>query len=289
MGFDTIIKNGSVVTATDTYVADIAIADGKIAAIGSHLGSENANKILDASGKLVLPGGIDVHTHLDMPFGGTTSADDFETGTRAAAFGAATTALAAGLGAYLVFFRRQCLTWGAQPDEVSRRLPGDELLPGAGIVATRAITIDAPPAAIWPWLVQMGSGRGGVYTYDWIENLFGLDMRSARRILPQYQGVKVGDEFPLGPGRPAMRIAVLDPERTFTLRFADGNWVWIFALSAEDGHTRLISRNRIAAAGAWPARLFGMLVMEPGSLIMERKMLLGVKERAEDLARQQSA
>jgi hypothetical protein len=209
--------------------------------------------------------------------------------TRAAAFGAATTALAAGLGAYLVFFRRQCLTWGARPDEVSRRLPGDELLPGAGIVATRAITIDAPPAAIWPWLVQMGSGRGGVYTYDWIENLFGLDMHSARRILPQYQGVKVGDEFPLGPGRPAMRVAVLDPERTFTLRFADGNWVWIFALSAEDGHTRLISRNRIAAAGAWPARLFGMLVMEPGSLIMERRMLLGIKERAEDLARQQPA
>ena len=155
-------------------------------------------------------------------------------------------------------------------------------------MATRAITIDAPPAAIWPWLVQMGSGRGGVYTYDWIENLFGLDMHSTRRILPQYQDVKAGDEFPLGPGRPAMRVAVLDPERTFTLRFADGNWVWIFALFAEDGHTRLISRNRIAAAGAWPARLFGMLVMEPGSLIMERKMLLGIKERAEDLAREQA-
>jgi soluble P-type ATPase len=209
--------------------------------------------------------------------------------TRAAAFGATATALAAGLGAYPVFFRHRCLNWGARPDEVSRKLPGDELLPRAGIVATRAITIDAPPAAIWPWLVQMGSGRGGVYTYDWIENLFGLDMHSTRRILPQYQGVKVGDEFPLGPGRPAMRVAVLDPERTFTLRFADGNWVWIFALSAEDGHTRLISRNRIAAAGAWPARLFGMLVMEPGSLIMERKMLLGIKERAEDLARRQPA
>jgi hypothetical protein len=135
----------------------------------------------------------------------------------------------------------------------------------------------------------MGSGRGGVYTYDWIENLLGLDMHSTRRILPQYQGVSVGDEFPLGPGRPAMRVAVLDPERTFTLRFADGNWVWIFALSAEDGHTRLISRNRIAAAEAWPARLFGMLVMEPGSLIMERKMLLGIKERAENLAREQAA
>ena len=91
MGFDTIIKNGTVVTATDTYVADVAISNGKISALGSNLGEQNSAKIIDASGKLVLPGGIDVHTHLDMPFGGTTSADDFETGTRAAAFGGTTT------------------------------------------------------------------------------------------------------------------------------------------------------------------------------------------------------
>src|ERR1700680_1768733 len=95
MGFDTIIKNGSVVTATDTFTADLAISNGKITAIGTDLSSssiaQNATKILDASGKLVLPGGIDVHTHLDMPFGGTTSADDFETGTRAAVFGGTTT------------------------------------------------------------------------------------------------------------------------------------------------------------------------------------------------------
>src|ERR1700680_1464705 len=87
MGFDTIISNGSVVTATDTCVADVAIADGKIAAIGKDLPRENATKVVDASGKYVFPGGIDVHTHMDMPFGGATSADDFETGTRAAAFG----------------------------------------------------------------------------------------------------------------------------------------------------------------------------------------------------------
>jgi hypothetical protein len=210
--------------------------------------------------------------------------------TRAAAFWGGA-ALAAGLGwslAYPLFLRRGCLTWGARPDEVVRKLPGDELLADAGIVSTRAITIDAPPAAVWPWLVQMGSGRGGVYTYDWIENLFGLNMHSTRQILPQFQDVKAGDELPLGPGRPAMRVAVLDPERTFTIRFADGNWVWIFALFAEDGRTRLISRNRIAPPGALPARLFSMLVMEPGSLIMERKMLLGIKQRAEDLAREQT-
>ncbi|HEV3511728.1 MAG TPA: dihydropyrimidinase [Candidatus Sulfotelmatobacter sp.] len=91
MSFDTIIRNGSVVTATDTYVADLAIAGGKVAAIGANLPTENAGQILDALNKLVMPGGIDVHTHLDMPFGGTTSADDFETGTRAAAFGGTTT------------------------------------------------------------------------------------------------------------------------------------------------------------------------------------------------------
>ena len=91
MGFDTIIRNGMVVTATDSYLADVAIENGKITAMGASLPAQNASSAIDASGKLVLPGGIDVHTHLDMPFGGTTSADDFETGTRAAAFGGTTT------------------------------------------------------------------------------------------------------------------------------------------------------------------------------------------------------
>src|SRR5881397_298902 len=87
MGFDTIIANGKVVTATDTYLADIAISAGKIEVVGQNLPRQNAARVLEAAGKYVFPGGIDVHTHLDMPFGGTTSADDFETGTRAAAFG----------------------------------------------------------------------------------------------------------------------------------------------------------------------------------------------------------
>src|SRR6202140_4747958 len=91
MGFDTIIVNGRVATATDTYTSDVAISNGKISAVGQSLPRENAKTIIDAKGKYVFPGGIDVHTHLDMPFGGTTSADDFETGTRAAAFGGTTT------------------------------------------------------------------------------------------------------------------------------------------------------------------------------------------------------
>ncbi|HEY6764918.1 MAG TPA: dihydropyrimidinase [Candidatus Sulfotelmatobacter sp.] len=91
MAFDTIIANGRVVTATDTYSADLAIEGGKIVALGKDLPRQNAVTVLDAANKLIFPGGIDVHTHLDMPFGGTTSADDFETGTRAAAFGGTTT------------------------------------------------------------------------------------------------------------------------------------------------------------------------------------------------------
>jgi len=197
-------------------------------------------------------------------------------------------ALAAGGGAvaYPLFFRRWCLTWGATAEEVSGKLPGDELLPEASVVSTRAVTIDAPPAAVWPWLVQMGSGRGGAYTYDWIENLLGLHMHSARQILPQFQDLKVGDELPLGPDRPVMRVEVCHTERALAVRSADGNWAWILALAAENGRTRLISRNRIATPGARPpGRLFNLLVMEPGSLIMERKMLLGIKQRVEDLAR----
>ena len=91
MGFDTIIVNGRVATATDTYTSDVAISDGKISALGQSLRAKMPTRIIDAAGKYVFPGGIDVHTHLDMPFGGTTSADDFETGTRAAAFGGTTT------------------------------------------------------------------------------------------------------------------------------------------------------------------------------------------------------
>ena len=162
-------------------------------------------------------------------------------------------------------------------------LPGDDLLPDAGLVTTRAITIDAPPDAIWPWLVQMGSGRGGAYTYDWIENLFGLNMHSADEILPEFQDLKVGDE--MGTGRPVMRVEVLDPRRALAIQVADGNWAWIFALLPQPDSTRLISRNRIATAGLpRAARPFYLLFMEPGSLVMERKMLLGIKERAERLA-----
>jgi hypothetical protein len=186
---------------------------------------------------------------------------------------------------YPVLWRNKCLTWGATPDEVARAIAGDELLADADIVTTRAVTVAAPPGCVWPWLVQMGSGRGGAYTYDWIENLFGLGMHSADVVLPQFQDLKVGDEIPVGQGGRVMRVAVLEPERVLAVQSGDGSWVWIFALFPEAGTTRLVSRNRLRVPGGpAAARAAWSLLMEPGSMVMERKMLRGIRERAERLA-----
>jgi hypothetical protein len=184
---------------------------------------------------------------------------------------------------YQVFWRYRCQNWGATPDEVALSLPGDELMPDADVVTTRVMTIGAPPEAIWPWIVQMGSGRAGAYTYDWIENLFGLDMHSADVILPQFQDLNVADEFPIGAG--TVRIEEIDAPLLLVARVPEWNWVRTFFLIPHERGTRLVLRNRIAYPGMNPLlRCGNRLVSEPGGLLMERKMLLGIKERAERLA-----
>lgn len=189
--------------------------------------------------------------------------------------------LAVGLGAYYGLLRRTVLTWGATVAEATSRLPGDELLEDADGVSTRAIEVDAPAADVWPWLVQMGPApRGGAYTYDWIENLLGLDMHSVDRVLPEFQDPQVGDTIGFGTNR--MRLERVDRDRSLAWRSEVGNWVWTFVLVGHDGTTRLISRNRFRLP-TFAARI-GMVPMEPGSLVMERKMLLGIKQRAERLA-----
>ncbi len=186
-----------------------------------------------------------------------------------------------GAALYRLFLRDPVLTWGATPDEAAGRLPGDELLEDADGTSTRAITIDAPPEAVWPWLAQMGpSPRGGAYTYDWVENLLGLDMHSADQVLPEFQDPHVGDT--IGFGKNLMRLELVEPNRVIAWRSEDGNWAWTFVLTGQDGTTRLISRNRFRLP-TLTARI-GMPPMEPGSLVMERKMLLGIKQRAEALA-----
>jgi len=188
------------------------------------------------------------------------------------------------LGAvYFRFLRGPILTWGATDEEAAATLPGDELLEDADGVATRAIDVDAPPSAVWPWLAQMGPApRGGAYTYDWIENLLGLDMHSVERVLPEFQHPRVGDTIGLGANR--MRYERVEPERVLSSRSEDGNWVWTFVLEERGDSTRLISRNRFRLRTL--ASRIGMLPLEPASLVMERKMLLGIKERAERLARE---
>lgn len=182
---------------------------------------------------------------------------------------------------YRTLLRQPILTWGATEAEATSRLPGDELLEDADGVSTRAIEIGAPAADVWPWLAQMGpSPRGGAYTYDWIENLLRLDMHSVDRVLPEFQHPQVGDT--IGFGSNQMRVERVEPQRVLSWRSQDGNWVWTFVLAERDDRTRLISRNRFRLP-TLGARI-GMLPMEPGSLVMERKMLRGIKQRAERMA-----
>ncbi|MGH2911384.1 MAG: SRPBCC family protein [Solirubrobacteraceae bacterium] len=182
--------------------------------------------------------------------------------------------------AYYTVLRRPILTWGATDAEALAHLPGDELLEDADGISTRAITIDAPAAAIWPWLAQMGPApRGGAYTYDWIENLLGLHMHSVDRVLSEFQNPQVGDTIGFGANR--MSLERVEAEHVLAWRSQDTNWVWTFVLEERDGVTRLISRNRFRLPSL--AARIGMVPMEPASLLMERKMLSGIKERAEQL------
>jgi hypothetical protein len=186
--------------------------------------------------------------------------------------------------AYRKLLRRPVLTWGATPEEAAAHLPGDDLLEEADGVATRAITIAAPRSAVWPWIAQMGPApRGGAYTYDRIENLFGLNMHSADRVIPEFQHPEIGEGFGFGANR--MSYAIVEPEHVLAIRSADGNWVWTFVLDEQEAGTRLISRNRFRLPKLRDK--LGMIPMEPGSLVMERKMLLGIKQRAERLASEQ--
>jgi hypothetical protein len=183
---------------------------------------------------------------------------------------------------YLRVLRPRHMNWGASAAEARGPVAGDELLPGTGIVSTRVIEIDAPASAIWPWLVQMGPGRGGAYTYDWIERRLGIDIHNVDRVVPELQDLRVGDEIAM-PGY-NMRVERLDRERAMVVRSSNGAWVWAFELRRSDGHTRLISRNSFDTARLRMQDWLAYPVIEPGSWVMERKMLLTIKQRAEALA-----
>jgi hypothetical protein len=187
--------------------------------------------------------------------------------------------------------RRSYNRWGVDDDELSGALPGDELVPDPDLGYTRGITVDAPAAAVWPWVVQIGQGRGGFYSYDGLENLFGCDIHSADRVLPEHQRVVAGNVVRLAPGRaPSFRVHEVRPPTALVLVSAGPpgtgrpgpapvvTWQWVLR-SVEGGRrTRLLVRQRLSRPPG--QRLFWRLV-EPVGFGMERRMLLGIRERAE--------
>ena len=195
--------------------------------------------------------------------------------------------------------------WG----EVQRGLPGDERVPKPRLGYTRAITIGASPAQVWSWLVQIGHGKGGMYSYDQLENLVGCQMHSVDEIVPEYQHLKVGDVIRLGPkGYPLYKVIALEPHRLMIVVGADPkteeafdpfleplpdsyvNYSWLFFLEAVDERTtRLISRMRMDYR---PRNIANWMIWrffsEPLNFVMERKMLMGIKSRAEWVERGRS-
>lgn len=184
-------------------------------------------------------------------------------------------------------FRRFHLRWGATAAEADGGLPGDDFLSGADLQSTRAITIKAPANDVWPWLAQMGQGRAGLYSYDFLENLAGLDIHSADRIHPEWLDIKVGDRFHLAPAASAdLEVGLVDPDHALVLRVPPGSppgpfdFSWAFVLQPQpDGTTRLLVRERYAYRQWWARCL--VEAVEIVSFIMSRRMLQGIRSRAE--------
>jgi hypothetical protein len=182
--------------------------------------------------------------------------------------------------------RAHLLRWGATDDEIAALQPGDDLIGDANVTATRAITIHRSPDVVWPWIAQLGQGRGGFYSYDSLENLLGFDIHSSDRVVPEWQEVKVGDEVRLAP-KVGLKAVIVESGRALVLqgslpiaRRPPFESTWAFVLCKQpDGTTRLLSRERYGYKRWWAA-----LVVEPtqaASFVMSRKMLLGIRDRAE--------
>ncbi len=183
--------------------------------------------------------------------------------------------------AYRRLLRPWHLRWGATEEEAEAPMPGDELISEPTLVSSRAVAIGASPDAVWPWLAQIGQGRGGFYSYDWIENLIGLDIHSSDRILAEHQRPRVGDRVALANDGSGLDVELVEPGRSLLLREPNGGWTWAFTLNSTDGTTRLVARNRWTTAGGRLGFRVYMALIDPAAFVMERKMLLGIKERAE--------
>lgn len=177
--------------------------------------------------------------------------------------------------------------WGATDQEIAATFPGDELVVNPASFVNRAVTIHARPEQIYPWIVQLGAGKGGYYSYTWLETyLLNCPLVNADRIHTEWQDLKVGDEVRMCPqqsGPPPYIVAMMKPDQAVVLGHQEsGKWVdlWQFVILPQaDGTSRLILRTRtMAVGGFWD-------VIHPGIFVMERGLLLGVRDRAEVLAK----
>ena len=215
---------------------------------------------------------------------------------------AAATAVGAA-GAGFAFVRPRLLVWGALQPEIGAPMAGDDVVPLARYRSTHAIAIAALPEDVWPWLAQLGQGRGGLYSYDWLENLLGCDIHSVASVVPEWQDIREGDEVRLVPPNfPAplrFRVALAEPPHRLLLvapgsqeeAFAAGlPYVsWSFQVSEHFvGRSRLVVRLRSDFTPTPSALLANKYVLEPVHWLMERKMLLGIKQRAEQRAERPS-
>jgi hypothetical protein len=187
-----------------------------------------------------------------------------------------------------LYRRRRHLVWGATRMEQLADLPGDDLLPHAQYRSTRAITINAAPEVVWPWLVQVGCGRAGFYSHDLLDN---LARPSATTIRPEFQHLEIGQWVPMSPSatptdRTAFTVDSFDVDRWLLWAKPDSSWVWQLTPDGRGG-TRLVTR--VHAVYEWRTHpltaLFGCVLMEFGDFAMLRAMLRGIKQRAETLDR----
>lgn len=196
--------------------------------------------------------------------------------------------LVSGLLLYVAVVQPWHMRWGATDAEIAMALPGDPFIPPTTVVSTRAITIHAPVAQIWPWLAQLGQQHGGFYSYDWLENLFMAQMHNADRIVPTWQHPQVGDQvFMMANPSPASmaEIALIEPERVMVLK---GGWTF-FLQPVDEQTTRFIVRYAsFPVKGNLAAALFYYPLFEPIHFVMESGMMMGIKQRAE-LATQANA
>jgi hypothetical protein len=193
----------------------------------------------------------------------------------------------AALAAYLLLIRPRHLRWGATAEEVARVMPGDDFLPDPDLTATRGVTVRRRPANVWPWLAQLGQGRGGFYSYDVLENVVGCDIHSVSRVVPEWQEIRVGDQVRLHP-EVGLAVVMADPGHALVLRGGvpmgrtqpPYDFIWTFALQGRsDGTTRLLVRERYRYTRWWAPLLVEPVEMI--SFVMSLKMMGGIRDRAE--------